>query len=116
MIIGMGSDIIEVERIKKAIDRWGDNFLNHIFTKEELAYAHKRKYPTQHLAARFAAKEAIFKAVGNNPNLSWKDMSILNDQYGRPYCLFKDKKYKNKIIISISHTENYAIANAIITS
>ena len=115
MIIGIGIDIIEIGRIQKAIDRWGEDFLRHIFNKEEIEYAQKRKFPTQHYAARFAAKEAIYKAFGDYKTLGWKDMTILNDKHGQPYCRLKDKKIKNKIFLSISHTKNYAVANATIT-
>ena len=116
MILGTGIDIIEISRLQKAIDRWGEEFLTHIFNKEEIEYAKKRKFPTQHYAARFAAKEAVYKAFGDNKSLGWKDMTILNDKNGRPYCRLKKKNFKKKILISISHTENYAVANAIITS
>lgn len=115
MILGIGTDIIEIDRIQKAIDRWGEDFLKHVFTGEEIAYAQKRKFPTQHYAARFAAKEAVYKAFGDNTALGWKDMTILNDENGRPYCRLKDGNVKNKILISISHTPNYAVASAIIT-
>ena len=115
MIIGTGIDIIEIERVQRAIDRWGEDFLRHIFNDEEIAYAKKRKFPTQHYAARFAAKEAVYKAFGNNKSLSWKDMTILNDENGKPYCRLKDATFKSKITISISHTKDYAVANAIIT-
>jgi len=115
MITGTGVDIIEIARVQRAIDRWGNDFLKHIFNDEEIAYAQKRKFPTQHYAARFAAKEAVYKAFGDNKSLSWKDMTILNDEHGKPYCRLNDVTFKNKILISISHTEHYAVANAIIT-
>jgi len=116
MIIGTGIDIIEIDRIQKAIDRWGEDFLKHIFNEEEIAYAKQRKFPTQHYAARFAAKEAIYKAFGSHKSLGWKDMTILNDEDGKPYCRLKNKPSNNIITISLSHTKNYAVANAIITS
>ncbi len=116
MIRGIGIDIIEIDRVQKAIDRWGEDFLKHIFNKEEIEYAKGRKFPTQHYAARFAAKEAVYKAFGDNKSLGWKDMTILNDENGKPYCRLKDKNFKDNILISISHTKNYAVANAIITS
>ena len=115
MIIGTGIDIIEIDRIQKAIDRWGEDFLKHVFNDEEIEYAQKRKFPTQHYAARFAAKEAIYKAFGDYKTLGWKDITILNDANGRPYCRLRDKNIKNKIFLSISHTKNYAVANATIT-
>ena len=113
-ILGIGTDIIEIDRIAKAIDRWGESFLKHIFNDEEIAYAQKRKSPTQHYAARFAAKEAIYKAFGDRTSLSWKDMTILNDKNGKPYCRLNDSQCTHKILISMSHTKNYAVANAII--
>jgi len=116
MIVGTGIDIIEVSRISKAIERWGDHFLNHVFCKEEISYAQKHKLPHQHFAGRFAAKESILKAVGDNAHIHWKDMKILNDKHGRPFCQFAIKNFKYKILISIAHTENYAVANAIITT
>ena len=114
MILGTGIDIIEIARLQKAIDRWGESFLKHIFNEEEIEYAQKHKFPTQHYAARFAAKEAVYKAFGDNKTLGWKDMTILNDENGKPYCRLKVKGFKNKILISLSHSKNYAVANAII--
>ena len=83
--------------------------------KALIAFANKRKFPIQHYAARFAAKEAVYKAFGDRISLSWKDMTILNDKNGKPYCRLNDAQFKNKILISISHSKNYAVANAIIT-
>ncbi len=114
MILGTGIDIIEIDRIEKAIQRWGDHFLNHVFNKEEIQYARKHKYPSQHFAARFAAKEAVLKAFGNNSHISWKDMTIINDDDGKPLCLYKNDLFKNRILISMSHTHKYAVASAII--
>ena len=116
MILGTGIDIIEIERVQQALDRWGDNFLGHIFREEEIAYAKKQKFPTQHFAARFAAKEAVFKAIGNDPTITWKDILILNNTHGTPYCVFSKNGFKHKILISISHTKNYAVAQAIVES
>ena len=115
MVLGIGTDIIEIDRIQKAIQRWGDGFLSHVFNEEEIEYAQKYKFSAPHFAGRFAAKEAIYKAIGNNKNLSWKDIKILNDPNGKPYCVLSDRKFVNKILISISHTRNYAVASAIVT-
>ena len=114
MILGIGTDIIEIDRIKKAVERWGDSFLNHVFLDEEIQYARQHKFPTQHFAGRFAAKEAVYKAVGNNA-IGWKDIKVLNDKDGKPFCVISDKKFKDKILISISHTHTYAVASAIVT-
>lgn len=116
MILGTGIDIIEIDRLQKALDRWGEDFLTHIFNEEEIAYAKDKKFPAQHYAARFAAKEAVYKAFGDKKALGWKDMTILNDKNGKPYCRLKKKGLKGKILISISHTQSYAVASAIITS
>ena len=116
MIFGTGIDIIEVERIAQAIERWGDHFLNHLFTEEEIVYAKRHRFPNQHFAGRFAAKEAVLKAFGKNAHIHWKDISIANDEDGKPVCRYSAKNFKKKILISISHTSNYAVANAIITS
>ena len=113
MIIGVGVDIIEISRIKKSIDKFGDNFINHIFTDDEIKYVKKYKNPIQHYAVRFAAKEAIYKALGNS-KISWKDISIYNDKNGRPYCRILKLNPNNKIHISLSHSHDYAVANAIV--
>ena len=93
MILGTGIDIIEVDRIKKAIKRWGKNFLIHVFTDEEIAYAKRHKFPHQHFAARFAAKEAVLKAIGDNAHVSWKDITISNDKHGKPICKYPHKSF-----------------------
>ena len=116
MIFGTGIDIVEVERIAKAIERWGEGFLEHVFTREEIKYSQKHRYPNEHFAARFAAKEAVLKAIGDNADIEWKDIEIHNDKHGRPLCIFHRKKFKHAILISISHTKNYAVASAVITS
>jgi len=115
MIIGTGVDIIEVGRLRRAVDRWGNDFLHRVFTEEELMYARARSSAYQHLAGRFAAKEAVFKAMGDK-NLNWKDVQILNDGEGKPYCVFLNGKGKKRDVhVSISHVKNYAVANAIVT-
>jgi len=115
MIKGTGVDITEVTRLRKAIEKWGDDFLNRIFTKEELENAKTRGSLHQHLAGRFAAKEAVFKALGD-AKLSWKDVEIINDKEGKPHCtILSSQGKKVNVHISISHVKNYAVANAIIT-
>lgn len=115
MIVGMGVDIIEVRRLRQAIDKWGNEFLKRIFTDEELKKAKTRSSLYQHLAGRFAAKEAVFKALGDQ-GLNWKDVQILNDEEGKPHCLILNGRAKKvSVHISISHVKNYAVANAVIT-
>lgn len=112
MIIGSGIDIIEVDRLKKAIDKWGDSILKRIFTKKELACAKTRKFDIQHLAGRFAAKEAVLKALSNS-QLALKDIEILNNGDGKPICRLISKGRYPKVVLSISHAKDYAVANAI---
>ncbi|MDD2751909.1 MAG: holo-ACP synthase [Candidatus Omnitrophica bacterium] len=115
MMITTGVDITEVRRLRQAVEKWGEVFLDRIFTKVELENAKKRGSLYQHLAGRFAAKEAIFKALGN-ARLGWKDVEILNDPEGRPYCKISNDLARNKDVqVSISHVKNYAVANAIVT-
>jgi holo-[acyl-carrier protein] synthase len=115
MIIGTGVDITEVRRLRRAVEKWGDDFLNRVFTKEELDNAKKRGSFYQHLAGRFAGKEAVFKALGD-ARLNWRDVQILNDKEGKPFCKILNNKNKKKSIhLSISHVKNYAVAQAIIT-
>jgi len=115
MIIGTGVDITEVRRLKQAIEKWGKEFLHRVFTEDELENAKTRGSLYQHLAGRFAAKEAVFKALGDK-NLSWKDVEILNDKEGKPVCVVQNPRAKKiDVHISISHVKNYAVASAIIT-
>ncbi|MFA6358459.1 MAG: holo-ACP synthase [Candidatus Omnitrophota bacterium] len=115
MIIGTGVDITEVRRIRQAIEKWGDDFLNRVFTKIEIENSKVRTSFYQHLAGRFAAKEAIFKAAGDN-KLSWQDIQILNDPEGKPICSFLNGRGKNiDVQISISHVKTYAVASAVIS-
>ena len=82
-----GTDIIEIERIKNSIDKFGDRFLNTVFTPKEIEYCESKKTQKyQHYAARFAAKEAVFKALSNNINApdEWKSIEILSEESGRP--------------------------------
>ncbi len=115
MILGTGVDIIEVRRIKDAVERHGKAFLERIFTDRELECAGKRSNLYQYYAGRFASKEAVFKALGDK-DLNWKDVQVLNDQDGRPHCtLLNSAQDKVDIHLSISHIKNYAVANAIVT-
>lgn len=115
MIIGTGVDITEVRRLRQAVEKWGDDFLTRVFTAQEIENSKTKSSLYQHLAGRFAAKEAIFKALGDN-SLGWKDLQILNDKQGRPYCVILNGKNKKiGVQISISHVKTYAVANAIVT-
>ncbi len=120
MIIGTGIDIIEIVRIRRACDSYGDRFLNRIFTAAELAYARRRSDPVPSLAVRFAAKEALIKAlrVGRHHSLEWTDIEVLTDAEGRPSVKYAASVeavfFDKKIHISLSHSEHYAAAVVII--
>jgi holo-[acyl-carrier protein] synthase len=123
MVLGIGIDIIEITRIKESVDKYGDSFLNKIYTKTELNYSLSRKNKYQHLAARFAAKEAIYKALSNDTNkiYSWQDIEIYNEPNGLPKVkLFGElKDYLNQdkqLKISMSHSEHYVTCVAIVFS
>ena len=121
MIVGIGNDIIEIERIEKAISK--ESFKNKIYTQRELKNIEKRGNRTETYAGIFSAKEAISKAIGTGVReFSLTDLEILNDDLGKPYVavsekldkIIKDKKEDYQIEISISHSKKYAIAMAII--
>ena len=121
MIVGIGNDIIEIERIKKAISKEG--FKNKIYTQRELENIKKRGNRAETYAGVFSAKEAISKAIGTGVReFSLTNLEILNDDLGKPYVvvsekldkIIKSKKEDYQIEISISHSKKYAIAMAII--
>jgi holo-[acyl-carrier protein] synthase len=121
MVIGIGIDIIEIDRIKKSVDENGDKFLEKVYTPGELKYCLSKKNKYQHLAARFAAKEAIYKAISSNwdSELSWQDMEIVNTPNGMPEVKFKGnlEKFLSKdkdLKISMSHSRDYVTCVAII--
>ncbi len=117
-IKGIGNDIIEIDRIKTAIERT-EKFKYKIFTEKEIEYAEKSKLPYNTYAGKFAAKEAIAKALGTGVSgFSFKDIEILNENNGKPYAILSDvlkEKYKNiEIMITISHNKSNAIATSLV--
>ncbi|MBT5471601.1 MAG: holo-ACP synthase [Nitrospina sp.] len=122
MIFGTGLDIIEVERIKKSIQRYSPRFEQRVFTLGEINYCQSKGDPAKHFAARFAVKEAVSKCLGTGitGGLSFKDMEVVNEDTGKPVLimtgkgkeLFKKLELKT-IHISISHDRTHAIAHAI---
>jgi holo-[acyl-carrier protein] synthase len=125
MIIGIGSDILEVARFKRELEADGDNIKNELFTACEIEYCDGKRYPERHYAARFAAKEAFLKALatGKEAGISWRDVEIRNDRNGQPYIVLSgkakgiaDNMQANRILISLSHTQEWAMANVILES
>lgn len=120
--VGLGTDIIEIWRIKKAIEEHKERFLKKIFTYNEVSYCREYSNPYPHFAARFAAKEALFKALNAEQQVSasWQDVEILNDSKGRPQAhlsaSLQEKMGDLQLLLSLSHCDDFATATVIIVS
>ncbi len=120
MIIGIGVDIVEIDRFRSLTERWGERLLNRIFTQQEIDYCLSKRNPYQHLAGKFAAKEAISKAIatGWSGIFRWKDVEVLNDESGKPIVIIHNQlreHFKSCLFyVSISHSLNYAVSFAVI--
>jgi holo-[acyl-carrier protein] synthase len=121
-VFGIGIDVVEVARIDAAIQRHGDPFLARLFTTAEREYCESRHHPALHYAARFAAKEAVAKALGTGigKHAGWLDLEIMHDPSGAPKLLlggaartFSIDRGITDIQISLTHAHDYAAANAI---
>jgi len=120
MIRGIGVDLVEVNRLEKVMERWGTRFIEKVFTPLERRYCSSKHNPSPHYAARFAAKEAVAKALatGWSGGFRWKDVEVTNDDLGKPSVILhgqvKTLLKECQVLISISHTEEMVIASAII--
>lgn len=112
MILGVGVDIVKVDKIKRAVEKWGEDFLKKVFNSKELKNIEEGKMYYQKISTRFAAKEAIIKATSSFLPLSFKDITILNRKNGAPYCELKKGKGID-IHLSLSHIEECAVACAV---
>ena len=118
-VLGIGVDLVECARIQHSIDRFGERFLHRVFTDGEIEYSMSMKFPARHLAARFAAKEAVSKAFGTGIGkaMSWRDIDIRRKPSGEPFLVFargaeklaKERGVSNALI-TLSHTEHHAMA------
>jgi holo-[acyl-carrier protein] synthase len=117
VIYGIGIDIVKVERMRKAVERWGERFLRRVFTDAEVAYAYKKAEPWLSLSVRFAAKEAFIKAAGSGVPLLLTDVEVLNAGDGRPFlkvkggagALFESESIRSAHL-SLSHERDYGVA------
>ena len=118
----VGIDIIEIKRIERLFSA-NEDFLRRIYTEKEVEYCKQKKNKYQHFAARFASKEAMFKALGTGwvGNMKWTDIELLNDEMGRPYLNLygsvkemAEKKHIDNISVSLSHCKEYAIAQVLL--
>jgi holo-[acyl-carrier protein] synthase len=125
MVLGIGIDIIEVERIRASHERFGERFLNRILHPNEITYCMSYRVPAPFLAARFAAKEAISKAFGTGigAQLGWRDMEIGRKESGEPFVILHERGQKllearggRRMLISLTHTQTYASAVAVLES
>ena len=120
MIIGIGTDIVEIERVRRAVEN--EHFVRRVFTELEINYCQSRgKNSAASYAARFAAKEAFFKALGTGIVTALKDVEIRNDALGKPEIfvegstkILADEKGVKEIFLSISHSREYATAVAVL--
>ena len=115
MISGIGIDIIEIDRVKSAVKKYGKNFLRRIFTERELKYCSNRKvYKFPEMAARFAAKEAYSKAIGTGiVGIKFMEIEVVNNKNGKPHIAVRGKMRSN-IHVSLSHSQNYAVASVVV--
>lgn len=117
MIYGIGIDIVKIERMKKAVLRWDRKFLDRVFTENEIIYSYKKNNPYLSLSVRFAAKEALIKAVGSSVPIAIREIEILNQEGGRPFINVTGRLrtfFDNNTIIcthvSLSHEQEYGVA------
>ena len=121
-LIGLGTDITECLRIARMIERHGELFINRVYTPEEIKYCQSRKQATQHFTGRWAAKEAILKALGTGwrRGISWRDIEVRNEPGGKPMVAVRggakdvvEQLEISEIQVSISHCRSHAIACAV---
>ena len=112
MVYGVGVDIVNIPRFRKALERWGERFLERIFTERELGYCFSKKVPERHLAVRFAAKEAVLKALRHS--LRFRDIEVLNHKNGRPCLRVEGLDDTYRINLSLSHDGEYGIAQVVV--
>jgi holo-[acyl-carrier protein] synthase len=124
MIIGIGLDLVKIDRVRAVADRWKARFLDRLYTPAERRYCMARPSPYASLAGRFAAKEAVLKALGTGwtDGIRWRDIQVLNDRSGRPRATVSGRVKTlmkragvTDIHVSLSHDTDYAIAEAVLT-
>ena len=123
MIVGIGTDVAEVARIRKSVERYGDRFLDRIYTAKERSYALSKANSAERLAARFAAKEAGMKAIGTgwNHGVTWRDFEVVNERSGKPSLRLSgvaqsvaERLGATKVSLSLTHTREIALAVVIL--
>lgn len=124
-VLGIGVDLVECARIQHSLDRFGDRFLHRVFTEGEIQYSTSMKFPARHLAARFAAKEAVSKAFGTGIGkaMGWRDIDVRKKPSGEPYLVLLGEAEKlakargvTSTHITLSHTDHHAMACVVMES
>jgi len=119
MVLGIGIDLVNIPRIERLLQKWGDRFKKRVFSQEEINYSQRYKRSSERLAANFAVKEAFFKALGKGfkGNIRMLDIEVIRDEYGKPYVnLYGNAKQVaemmgiKSVYVSISHDCDYATA------
>ena len=122
-VLGIGIDLVECERIQHSIDRFGQKFLNRVFTEGEIEYSMSMKFPARHLAARFAGKEAVAKAFGTGIGkaMGWRNIDIQKKPSGEPFLVFSGPAQElakqrgvTSALITLSHTDHHATATVVL--
>jgi holo-[acyl-carrier protein] synthase len=122
MIVGIGVDLVRIDRIRRAVERWQERFLDRVFTPEEIAYARRRRDPAEHLAARFAAKEATLKAFGTGLTMGvrWREMEVRRARGRRPELALSGRtaalgaaRGVRSLHVSLTHDGEYAMAQVL---
>lgn len=119
MVLGLGTDLIETRRVRESIERFGDRFLERIFTEGEIAYCTRKKNAAESFAARFAAKEAAAKALGTgiSRGVSWKEFEVVREKSGRPTLHLTGRAAElaaamgvRRLQLSLTHSQQLAMA------
>jgi len=123
MIVGTGIDIVNIERIKGLMARWGNHFLDRVYTEREIVWCQQRARPPECFAGRFAAKEAFLKAIGRGlrNGIQWTDIEVENDPIGKPHLFFHQRAKEvletlriQKALLTLSHDRPFAVAHVIL--
>jgi holo-[acyl-carrier protein] synthase len=124
MVVGIGVDLVRIDRVRAIAERWQARFLERLYTKAERRDCMNKAAPYASLAGRFAAKEAVLKALGTgwSAGVSWHDIQVLNDRTGRPHATVSgrlktlmERAGVTTIHLSLSHDTDYAVAEAVLT-
>jgi holo-[acyl-carrier protein] synthase len=124
-VLGIGVDVVETVRIESSLERFGDRFLQRVFTEAEIEYCTSMKFPARHFAARFAAKEAVSKAFGTGigVTMGWKEIEVKRKATGEPFIQLHGAAREHaellkvtEVFASLSHSDNYSVANAVVTA